>query len=356
MAEEDDAQKTEEPSERKLGRARDKGQVAQSQEVKNWFILFGGGIGLFFMAPMIANNLRQIVFPYIEQPHAMPADFDQLRLILAETILSVGINLSPLFLLLLLLAIASNVIQFGLLMTAEKMKPELKKLSLITGLKRMFSSRSLVEFGKGIAKLILVTTVAMGLTIPFIQDITLFPAIHITESLDRIQLISIQLAAGTLAVMTAIAGLDWMYQKYAFTKQMRMSKQEVKDEHKQSEGDPQVKARIRQLRTQRAQQRMMARVPDADVVITNPTHYAVALEYKMGEMPAPILVAKGLDVIAMRIREVAEENEIPIVENPPLARALYSAVELDEEIPPEHFAAVAEVISYVMRLKGKLPN
>ena len=236
------------------------------------------------------------------------------------------------------------------------MKPELKKLSLLTGLKRMFSSRSVVEFFKGITKLVLVTIVAMALTIPMIQDIALVPEIHLTEALDRMQIIAIQLAMGSVLVMTVIAGVDWIYQKYMFTKQMRMSKQEVKDEHKQAEGDPHVKARIRQLRTQRAQQRMMARVPEADVVITNPTHYAVALKYKMGEMPAPILIAKGVDSLALRIREVAEESEVPIVENPPLARALYSAVELEEEIPPDHFAAVAEVIGYVMRLKGKLSH
>ena len=157
-------------------------------------------------------------------------------------------------------------------------------------------------------------------------------------------------------VMTAIAGLDYLYQRYLFMKQMKMSKQDVKDEHKQSEGDPQVKARIRKLRAERAQRRMMAAVPEADVVITNPTHYAVALMYKMEEMTAPKLVAKGVDSLAFRIRQVAEENDVPLVENPPLAWALYSAVELDEEIPPEHYKAVAEVIGYVLRLRGDVPN
>ena len=166
---------------------------------------------------------------------------------------------------------------------------------------------------------------------------------------------AIVLIFATVAVMTAIAALDYLYQRHAFIKQMKMTKQEVKDEHKQSEGDPIIKSRIRRLRLERARQRMMAAVPRADVVITNPTHYAVALEYKMEEMPSPKLIAKGIDELAQRIREVAEENDIPVVENPPLARALYSAVDLDEEIPPEHYKAVAEVIGYVMRLKGKLP-
>jgi len=174
--------------------------------------------------------------------------------------------------------------------------------------------------------------------------------------LDRIHEIALVIAAATVMVMTVIAALDFMYQRYNQYKNLRMTKQEVKDEHKQSEGDPHVKARIRRLRQERAQQRMMAAVPEADVVITNPTHYAVALEYKMETMPAPRLVAKGVDSLAQRIRETAEEHEVPLVENPPLARALYAAIELDEEIPAEYYQAVAEVIGYVMRLKGRLPN
>ena len=169
-----------------------------------------------------------------------------------------------------------------------------------------------------------------------------------------IQLVAILLTAGTAAVMTVVAALDYAFQRRSFIKQMRMTKQEVRDEHKQAEGDPQIKARIRRLRMERAQKRMMAAVPEADVVITNPTHFAVALAYDMEAMSAPRLVAKGADVLAQRIREVAEENEVPLVENPPLARALYASVELDQEIPPEHYQAVAQVIGYVMRLKGEL--
>jgi len=152
--------------------------------------------------------------------------------------------------------------------------------------------------------------------------------------------------------MSIIAVFDYIYQKYAFVQQMKMTKQEVKDEHKQSEGDPHVKARIRQLRAERTRQRMMANVPEADVIVTNPTHFAIALSYKLEEMQAPIVVAKGADHIAFKIREIAEDNEIPIVENPALARALFASVEVDEEIPLEHYQAVAEVIGFVMRQRG----
>ena len=283
----------------------------------------------------------------------MPTDFQSLRGNLAQSVLDVALILSPFFLLLVLFALAGNLLQFGLLFAPEKIMPDLSKLSLKSGMKRMFSSRSVVEFLKGIFKLIIVATVSIGLTLPMLTDMQLLPASSMGTILDRIETVSIMIAGGTIAVMTAIALLDYAYQQYQFTKSMKMSKQEVKDEHKQSEGDPAVKGRIRALRQQRARERMMGNVPKADVVITNPTHYAVALQYDIEEMSAPRLIAKGVDSLALRIREVAEEHDIPIVENPPLARALHAAVELDQEIPPEHFIAVAEVIGYVMRLKGK---
>ena len=217
----------------------------------------------------------------------------------------------------------------------------------------MFSMKSMVEFLKGILKLSVLGFISFSMAVPWVLDIAVMPDFELGGILDRIYVVSLSIIAGSLMVMFVIAALDFAYQKFDFTKSMRMSRQEVKDEHKDSEGDPQIKARIRKIRAERAQQRMMANVPDADVVVTNPTHYAVALEYKMDNMHAPRLVAKGVDSLAFRIREVAEENEVPIVENPPLARALYAAVELDEEIPVEHYQAVAEIIGYVMGLKGK---
>jgi flagellar biosynthetic protein FlhB len=163
-----------------------------------------------------------------------------------------------------------------------------------------------------------------------------------------------KLLIGVLSIITVMAIFDYAYQRFSFMKTMRMSKQEVKDENKQSEGDPIVKARLRSIRLNRARKRMMAAVPKASVIITNPTHFAVALVYEMGESSAPKVVAKGADHVAFKIREIAKEHDVPIVENPPLARALYANVEIDREIPPEHYKAVAEIISYVFRLKGKM--
>lgn len=351
--EEDDSQKTEEPSDRKLSRARDKGQVASSQEVKSWFVLLAGAAGILMMGPYVARQLRLVGLPYIERPDQIPANFESLRAVMTQSLMDAGWALAPFLLLLLVMAIAGNVMQSGLIFAPEKIKPDISKISPLSGVKRIISVKGFAEFVKSILKLVLVATVAIALTVPLLHDMPLLPAESMGSIVERIQDITVMIVVASAMVMTAIAGIDFAFQKYQFTKSMRMTKQEVKDEHKQAEGDPHVKGRIRALRMQRARERMMSNVPNADVVITNPTHYAVALEYKMEDMSAPKLIAKGIDSLAMRIRAVAEEHDIPIIENPPLARALHAAVELDQEIPPEHFVAVAEVIGYVMRLKGK---
>jgi len=253
---------------------------------------------------------------------------------------------------LVILAIASNIAQTGFLIAPSKLAPALNKISLVSGVKRMFGLRSVVEFLKGLFKLTVLAFVAFSMAMPWMTDIAVMPDFEIGMVLDRIYIVVLSILAGSLMVMFTVAVLDFAYQKFEFIKSQKMSRQEIKDEHKDTEGDPQVKARIRKIRAQRAQQRMMSNVPNADVVVTNPTHFAVALEYKMDNMQAPKLVAKGMDSLALKIREVAEEHNVPIVENPPLARALYAAVELDEEIPVEHYQAVAEIIGYVMGLKG----
>jgi len=356
MSDEDDASKTEDPSDKKLGDARKKGQVASSQEVKNFAILIAATIALMVIAPSMANNLRISMRPFIEHPHAFQTDFESLRTVFLNVVLDMAWVTAPVFGLLIIAALFSNFAQSGLIWAVEKIAPDISKLSLKKGIKRMFGVNATVEFLKGIMKLLVVGLVAFGMALPMLDDIQLLPQVDFLFSLDRIHQIAVLLASGTVAVMSVIAGLDFAYQKYKHSKEMRMTKQEVKDEQKQSEGDPAVKGRIRQIRMDRARQRMMDSVPDADVVITNPTHYAVALKYDMEVMAAPKLVAKGVDHLAFRIRDMAEELDIPLVENPPLARALYAAVEIDEEIPADHFQAVAEVIGYVMRLRGQLPQ
>ncbi|MBK8908827.1 MAG: flagellar biosynthesis protein FlhB [Rhodospirillales bacterium] len=351
----DDSQKTEQPTSRRLEKGRQRGQVAVSQEVKSWAVLTAGALGVLFLAPSLAHDIATFGRVFIEQPHALRVDADSVQTALMGLMLVVGRIVAPLIALIMVAALGVSLVQSGLLWAPAKIKPEFSKVSPLKGIKRLFSMRTLVEFGKGILKLSAVSVVAFGLAIPLLGDAALLPNLSVAVTLDRLHAIAISLIAGTVGVLTVVAGLDYMFQRYSFMKDMRMTRQEVRDEHKQSEGDPQIKARIRKLRAERAQRRMMAAVPEADVVITNPTHYAVALKYEMAAMAAPKLVAKGVDSLALRIREVAGEHDVPIVENPPLARALYASVELDEDVPPQHYQAVAEVIGYVMRLKGRIP-
>lgn len=356
MAEEDDSQKTEDPTDRKLSKGREEGQVAQSQEIKSWIVLLGGTAGIIFLVPYIADGIGQQGKAFISKSHEIPVDMFHLRDLTSDVLIEAGLLVAPFMLMIVVLCLLANLGQFGLIFAPKKIAPDYKKIDPIKGTKRVLSSQSVMEFAKGMFKIVIVAALAFGLALPLLDDIQLMPFFTVEAALDRIHVVAILMGAASVAAMTAIAIADYLFQRNKFMKDMRMSKQEVKDEHKQTDGDPQVKAKIRQVRAERARQRMMQKVPDADVVITNPTHFAIALEYKMDSMPAPKVVGKGADHMAFRIRELAEKNEIPIVENPPLARALYSSVELDEEIPPEHFKAVAEVISYVFKLKGKLPH
>ncbi len=352
----DDSQKTEEPSEKRLREAREKGQVAKSQEVSHWFMILGFAIIMGFLLPGLARGLGEAMLGFVEQPHAIPLDASGLKALFADSLLAVGIALLLPLSVLVAAALFSAFIQTGFIFSAEQIKPKLEKLSLIRGFKRQFSLRALADFLKGIFKL---TIVGLVITLVLWPDKEVIPQIvtlELGQFADLVRAMSIKVLLAALAVMTVIAVLDYLFQRQQHMKQLRMSKQELKDEFKQTEGDPMVKARLRQIRTERARQRMMSAVPDADVVVTNPTHFAVALRYEFGQDNAPRVTAKGADNIALKIREVAEEHRIPIVENPPLARALYDGVELDQEVPPEHYQTVAEIIGYVMRLKGKTPR
>lgn len=356
MAEEDDSQKTEDPTPRKLAKARQKGQVGVSQEVKNWTILLGGTLTLAIISPWMMSGVKDYSSGFIEHSFEISLDPGNVQNMLADTLIEIGLLISPLFVVLMILAALASIAQTGLVWSTQRIAPDWNKISILKGLKRMFALRSVIEFLKGIMKLSIVTVLMVAMAVPFMTDLELMPGFDLSAMMDRMFIVILSISAGAIMVMTVIAVLDFMFQKFDFIKTMKMSRQEIKDEHKETEGDPQIKARIRKIRAERAQQRMMAAVPDADVVITNPTHFAVALEYKMDSMAAPRLVAKGVDHLALRIREVAKEHDIAVVENPPLARALYSAVEIDEDIPVEHYKAVAEVIGYVMRLKGDIPS
>jgi flagellar biosynthesis protein FlhB len=351
MAEEPDKeQKTEEASQKKLDEARKKGQVVLSRDVVNWAMFLAIGT-IVALTPPLAAGLARRLASIIEQSHSLSLGRLGPALVGDVTLLAL-----PLLGICVAAAVAGTLMQTGPLAAAEKLKPKLSNISPLSGWKRIVSVRGLLEFLKSLGKLTGVGAAVFWVVLPAVDRLELLPDYSTEDLLAEIHGLLLRVAFTGAAVMTVVALIDYLHQRFQFLKSMRMSKQEVKEEYKQTEGDPHVKGRIRQIRTERARRRMMAAVPDASVVITNPTHFAVALHYEMENASAPRLVAKGADLVAARIREVAKANDVPIVENPPLARLLYASVELDQEIPPEHYKAVAEVIGFVFRQQGKLKS
>lgn len=349
----DDSQKTEQPTQRKLEEARKRGQVVYSREVTNWMMVFAGALLVLMMGPGIMLDMKNLLQVFLSDAHNYPTDAKGLLDIGKSIFTKVAGILAVPLLALMVVAVLSSIVQTGPLFTWDPIKPDLSKISIMRGFTRLFSGKSVAEFLKGIFKLIVVSIAIYMVLHPYFDTVEHFVGQDFGAAMQDLATLFFKMMAAALGVMFVLAIADYAWVRHEFMMKMRMSKQELKDEMKQTEGDPHVKARLRQLREQKARQRMMQAVPEADVVITNPTHYAVALKYDIKEMAAPQMVAKGADAVAQRIREVATENKVPIVENPTLARALFDSMELEQTIPPEHFKAVAEVISYVFKLKGR---
>jgi flagellar biosynthetic protein FlhB len=354
MAEEEDqSQKTEEPTQKKLEDARKKGQVATSREINNALMISSAAAFVALLAPSVANDLGGLFVPFIAAPHSFALAIDDLRLAAFELLTDVGATLILPTLLFLVAALASSLMQNGIVVSTEPLKPKLDKVSPIAGAKRIFSMKSFVEFIKGLFKISLIGAAAVVLIWPDATTVIKSVEIELVGVLVILKALTLKLLVGIAAIVLVIALLDVLYQRFEHQKQLRMSRKDLQDEYKQTEGDPHIKARLKSIRAERARQRMMADVPKATVVITNPTHFAVALYYDSEEMAAPKAVAKGADLVAFRIREIAEAHDVPIVENPPLARALYASIDLGQEVSPDHYHAVAKVIGYVMRLRRR---
>lgn len=349
----DDDQKTEEPTPKRLQDARKRGQVVQSREVNNWIMIFAGTLVLMMALPYAIVQMKHTLTGFIEHPQNFPTDAAGIGDVLLGLFSDIGMALFLPILILFIAALIGPFVQVGVLFTTETIQPSLEKISVMAGVKRLFSAKAVIEFLKGLLKLSLVSVVGVMLLLPFFGSVEHFVGLDLTQTLDELQYLMLRLLTGVLSVLAVIATIDYLFQRHDFMKKMRMSKQEMREEYKQTEGDPHVKARLRELRQTKARQRMIQSVPEADVVITNPTHYAIALKYETKEMDAPVMLAKGVDQVAQKIKEVAKEHKIPIVENAPLARALYASMEIDESIPREHYKAVAEVISYVFKLKNR---
>ncbi|APO51895.1 flagellar biosynthetic protein FlhB [Bradyrhizobium diazoefficiens] len=351
MAEDNDPEsQTEDPTQKRLDEALERGDVAKSQEINTWFMIAGGTLVVSTFSGSVGSGLVTPMRNLLANSWMIKTDGRALLALLQQIEFAVLAAIGVPLLMLVLAAVAGNMLQHRLVWSAESLKPKFSKLSPAAGFKRIFGKQAAANFLKGLGKLI-VLGVVMG-TI-------LWPERHRMEAMVRLDpaamlgattSLTIHLLGAVVAALAIIAIGDYFFQYRSWFQRQKMSLQEIKEEFKQSEGDPHIKGKIRQLRQQRAKKRMMAAVPKASVIITNPTHYSVALSYERG-MQAPICVAKGVDNLAFKIREIAREHDIPIVENVPLARALYATVEIDQEIPTEHYHAVAEVIGYVMRLK-----
>jgi flagellar biosynthetic protein FlhB len=354
MAEEDDDSKTEQPSGKKLGKAREEGDVVSSQEVRTASMLTAILVTVWLIAPPVMVRIKAVLAGILANADAIRVGSEkEMELVLGNLIAHIALLMVAPLAFLMAVGVASSVIQTGWLLVFTRIIPDLNRINPLNKMGRMFSLPTIVESLKNMGKLLIVAVAFYLVLRGRIAQLNLLVGFEVPTILAFLHDILLRLLFVIAGIELFLAAADYFFQRFNFMKKLRMTKQEVKDEHKQTEGDPMVKSRLRSLRLQRARQRMMAAVPKADVVVTNPTHFACALKYDAETMNAPMLVAKGQDLVAMRIRQVAEENDVPIVENPPLARALFASVEIDKEIPPDHYKAVAEVISYVFRLKGK---
>lgn len=340
--------KTEEATPRKLEQAREKGDGAKTMDLGSFATLSAAAAVVLMAGGWLSRNMAAQLLPFISQPDQMIVEgrggVEVLRYAMAAG--------APALLMVMLATaasgVAANLVQSGFRLTPDKLKPDFSKLDIRKGLTRLFGPDGLMQFAKSVVKVIAIGAIAWVVLKPavgkFASLSALEPAAMLPYAMDVLKRLVFSVAAFTLV----IAGADWLWQRQRFLTRMRMTREEVKEDFKQTDGDPHVKARQRQIRHERARRRMMQAVPEATLVVMNPTHYAVALKYEQGEHAAPVCVAKGLDALALKIRSVAEEAGVPVIEDPPLARALYAAVDIDDMIPPAHFEAVAKIIGFIL--------
>lgn len=349
MADKGAQDKTEKPTPRRRGKAREKGQVAKSQELAGVGVLLAGLTSLYLFGGYFYQQLSELSRRFFRDAAQIRLSLDGLGQLATELWVFFFVTVAPVFVAVVLAAVLVNLAQVGFLMAGERIKPDLKKINPLSGFKRWFSLRMLVDLFKNLGKLAVVGWVAYLTVAAEWDNLPKLGDMEVREAMLYIVAVCFRIFWRTVLAMLVIALLDWAYQKYEYEKNLRMSKQEIKDEFKQTEGDPQIKSRIRSIQRDQARKRMMAAIPLADVVVTNPTHYAVALGYKAAEMDAPQVLAKGMNHLAQRIKDLARENRVPIVEDPPLARALYKQVEVGQEIPFELYEATATLLAHVYR-------
>jgi flagellar biosynthetic protein FlhB len=346
----DDEDKTEEPTSKRIDDAKNEGNVPKSMEVVGATALFFGTVYLLFLFSFSSIEIKKMMlfsYSFIGSEMDGPLFYTITRTIVTTMMYA----LLPIFVLIMILIFVSNWAQFGFVFTPLKFK--LDKLNPISGLKNVFSLKKALEALKLMFKLLIIFAVMVVLFLLTGESFLAMMDKEVEASMDAMHTLLIYFLFTILAIIIIFAIIDFYFTRYYYFKSLRMSKQDIKDEFKNMEGDPRVKARIRSIQMQMFRKRMMANVPDADVVITNPTHYAVALKYDQTKNSAPVVVAKGADFIALKIKDIARENNIPIIENPSLARALHAQIEVEQQIPEEFYKAIAEIFSYVYELKGR---
>jgi flagellar biosynthetic protein FlhB len=345
--------KTEQPTPKKLQEARKKGQVAKSKDLSAAIVLMAVVGAFYLFSSSTTDSMERYLIWYFNNCLTFDVNERHLPWVLLESLFDMAVMFLPFFVIALILAVMSNIMQTGFLLAPESIKAKLERLNPLEGFKRIFSLTSLFELAKNIVKIVVVGVVSYLVAIKYIpQMLMIFYKNPAQEMLEIIGIIIVVGAAGGGAYFL-LAVADFYYQRFDFNKRMRMSKQEVKDEYKQSEGDPQIKGWLRRRQREVAMNRIRQEVPRATVVVTNPIHYAVALKYEEGVYGAPLVVAKGAGDIALKLREIAAKNAVPVIENPPLARSLFQQVDIGKEIPAELYQSVAEVLAMVFRIKKR---
>lgn len=352
MADRNFEEKTEKPTPKKRKDVRKKGEVAKSRELPSVAVLLTGILTMAVMAPFMSTQMRMVMEKVlIEFP---VADFDLTDMVnLSQELIGLFLlMIGPIMAAVFIMAILSNILQVGFLLSGESIKPKLSKLNPLKGFARLFSMQSLMEFVKSVAKLTIVGLVSYLAIKGELDRIPGLMDMELGAILAYILITALKITVICALAMVVLVAADYAFQKWQFEKRIKMTKKEVKDELKTSEGDPLVKSRIKSIQIEMSRKRMMQDVPKADVVITNPTHFAVAIKYDSAVMGAPRLLAKGADAVAQRIKALAREHQIPVVENKELSRHLFAAVDIGQEIPVELYQAVAEVLAYIYKLKS----
>ncbi|HEX3364311.1 flagellar biosynthesis protein FlhB [Phenylobacterium sp.] len=344
----DAASRTEEATPRKLQQARERGEVVKTQDLASMASLAGAATVVALGGGYLSRNLMTALTPFLASPDSMSFAGGGGVQIMRAAVMAAAPVIGAVILTACAAGVFGNVIQTGLMFSPERLSMDFKKVSPAAGFKRIFGIDGFVQFLKSLLKVSLTGLLAWWVLNPHLNEleglVSMDPVVVLSFSADILR----RLVFAVATFLTLVAGADWFWQRQRFMARMRMTKEELKEDFKQSEGDPHIKAKQKQLRNTRAKRRMMAAVPGATVVVMNPTHYAVALKYDTNEAPAPLCVAKGVDSLALKIREIAEAAGVPIIEDPPLARALYAAVDIDEIIPPAHYEAVAKIIGFIL--------